>query len=48
MVRRRKKILKHERKLHRQRGRGFTTNCWRPRKQIGKGGDEYIYQLWGL
>ena len=48
MVRRGRNILKPKRNLHRQRGRGFATNCWRPHKQIGKGGSEYIYQLWGL
>ena len=48
MVSRRRKILKRKRKLYRQRGRGFATNCWRPGKQIAKGGSEYIYQLWGL
>ena len=48
MVRCRRNVLKRKRKLCRKRGRGFGTNCWRPRKQIVKGGGEYIYQLWGL
>ena len=26
----------------------FATNSWRSRKQIGKGGGEYIYQPWDL
>ena len=48
MTRRRKNILKRKRKRYRQRGKGYAANCWRHRKEIGKGGGQYIYQLWGL
>ena len=48
MVRRRRINLKRKRKWYRQKGRGFGRNCWGPRKQLGKGGGKYIYQLWGL
>ena len=50
IMRRRRIYFKRRKRRYKQRGRECkaATNCWRPRKQFGKGEPEYIYQLWGL